>query len=37
MRENQYRLSDADIARFNLTDFPLEQAGRFAADTHGSA
>ena len=32
MRENQYRLSDADIARFNLTDFPLEQAGRFAAD-----
>lgn len=32
MRENQYRLSDADIARFNLSDFPVEQAGRFAAD-----
>jgi hypothetical protein len=32
MRENQYRLSEADIARYNLTDFPLEQAGRFAAD-----
>ncbi|MBM7784478.1 conjugal transfer protein [Tenggerimyces flavus] len=32
MRENQYRLSDADVARYNLTDFPLEQAGRFAAD-----
>ncbi|MEQ4206480.1 conjugal transfer protein [Actinopolymorpha sp. B9G3] len=32
MRANTYRLSEADIARYRLTDFPLEQAGRFAAD-----
>ena len=32
MRENTYRLSDADITRYRLSEFPLEQAGRFAAD-----
>ncbi|WP_157180912.1 conjugal transfer protein [Actinopolymorpha alba] len=31
-KDNTYQLSSADIARFRLTEFPLEQAGRFAAD-----
>ncbi|MGW5359456.1 conjugal transfer protein [Actinopolymorpha pittospori] len=31
-RENTYQLSKADIARYRLTNFPLDQAGRFAAD-----
>ena len=43
MRANTYRLSPQDVGRYNLTDYPLEQAGRFAADyariclTHSSA
>lgn len=32
MRDSTYRLSEADITRYRLSDFPLEQAGRFAAD-----
>jgi hypothetical protein len=32
MRANTYRLSPQDVGRYNLTDFPLAQAGRFAAD-----
>lgn len=31
-RDNNYQLSKADIARYRLTNFPLDQAGRFAAD-----
>ncbi|GAA4985103.1 conjugal transfer protein [Actinopolymorpha pittospori] len=31
-RDNNYQLSKADIARYRLTTFPLDQAGRFAAD-----
>jgi Conjugative transposon protein TcpC len=30
--DNRYRLSPDDRARYRLTEFPLDQAGRFAAD-----
>ncbi|HZC26475.1 MAG TPA: hypothetical protein VE287_05590, partial [Actinopolymorphaceae bacterium] len=32
MRANTYHLSGADLARYRLSEFPVEQAGRFAAD-----
>lgn len=31
-RDNTLKLSPADVQKYGLTEFPLEQAGRFAAD-----